>query len=281
MQTDWTLTERDGVCLVEVVVDNPAPVDRRVSVSNRLDGPVMPPRREGVPERGWDDDGFEGTVPAEGRLALGYACPAPAARPPVAVETSGRVDGDADAGGDAGTDADADPPADATPEAVVRRLGTHAPPADAVPVPSPSDGEARDASREVPDAFGGNDPSGEVLASDAPTGDARDPPDAPRSPPDSRLPSDEFDSDAVPDDVAAWFAAVGARVDRADRLDGASVAAATAAVREAGGLEAAAALPNRLSADAAALRAVARRADRLADRAEAAEVPVDALRRLA
>ena len=100
MQADWSVTERGGVCLVRVVVENPGPVARRVAVSNRLDGPLMPPRREGVPERGWTDDGFEGTVPAEGRLPLGYACPAPAARPPVAVETRGR----ADAGG--GTDAD-------------------------------------------------------------------------------------------------------------------------------------------------------------------------------
>ena len=265
MQTDWTLTERDGVCLVAVVVDNPAPVARRVSVSNRLDGPVLPPRREGVPERGWDDDGFEGTVPAEGRLVLGYACLAPAARPPVAVEARSRADTEGDA--------DATAPG-TTPEAVVRRLGGHAPPADAVPVPSPAD-------RDLPaDAFDAGVPG---TNRDAPTDDGddspRDRPDPPRVPPGAPDPSDA--PDAVPADAAAWFRAVEARVDRAERLDGASVTAATTVVREAGGLDEVVDLPDRLSTDAATLRAAARRAERLADRAESADVPVDALRRLA
>lgn len=274
MQTDWTVTERGGVCLVRVLVENPAPVARRVSVSNRLDGPVMPPRREGVPERGWTDDGFEGGVPAEGRLALGYACPAPAARPPVAVEVRGRVDpGDG-----------ADSP-DATPEAAVRRLGTHAPPADAVPVPSTDAGAGAgaDADRpatDPPDDAPQSGPDASPETPDTARADSATAPDTDvdaAGAPDAPTPTDG----AVPEDVAAWLAAVETRVDRADRLDGASVAAATAVLREAGGLEAAAALPDRLSADAAALRAVARRADSLADRAESADVPVDALRRLA
>jgi len=119
MDSDWSITSLDGgVVLVTVDLRNRSPVDRRVRVTNRLDGPVLPPRRQGVPESGWDDEGFEGVVPAGGRRSLGYACPAPVTRPPVAVTDEGRADGD-----------DA---ADASAVAA-RELGDPRPPSDAIP----------------------------------------------------------------------------------------------------------------------------------------------------
>jgi hypothetical protein len=121
MDSDWSVTPLDGredVVLVTVDLRNTSPVDRCVRVTNRLDGPVLPPRRAGVPESGWDDEGFAGVVPADGRRSLGYACPALAKRPPVSVVDEGRADGD-----ESGTAAIA-----------VRELGDPRPPSDAVPM---------------------------------------------------------------------------------------------------------------------------------------------------
>lgn len=123
MDADWSVTGLDGrddVRLVTVELRNPDPVDRRVRVDNRLDGPVLPPRRAGVPDPGWDREGFTGVVPADGRLPIGYACPAPPRRPPVSVVDEGRATGDS---------------TDDTAAAAVRELADPRPPADAVPDP--------------------------------------------------------------------------------------------------------------------------------------------------
>jgi hypothetical protein len=131
MDSDWSITTLDGredVCLVRVDLRNDGPVDRRVEVRNRLDGPVLPPRRGGVPEPGWSRAGFEGVVPASDRLVLGYACPAPAERPPVSVIEGGRA-------------TDAEGAIDA--ERAVRELADPRPPADAVPsAAEPPDGSS-------------------------------------------------------------------------------------------------------------------------------------------
>lgn len=139
VELDWRVDARAGVALVELTVANPDPSARRVRVANRLDGPVWPPRREGVPAAGWDDGGFEGVVGAGRRRALGYASPAPGppAEPPAEVVWTERA-GDA-----ASTDAGA---VEATPAGVVRDLGDGRPPADAVPRPAP------DPEPPIPDA---------------------------------------------------------------------------------------------------------------------------------
>lgn len=124
---DWRVEARAGVSLVELLVANPTGVVRRVRIANRLDGPTWPPRREGVPEAGWDDGGFEGLVPAGGRRALGYASPASPVEPPAEVVWTERA-GDADL--------EPDGSVDATPVGVVRALGDARPPADAVPTPA-------------------------------------------------------------------------------------------------------------------------------------------------
>ncbi|MFB6255468.1 MAG: hypothetical protein ABEH58_01875 [Haloplanus sp.] len=133
MESDWSVSTLDGhsVALVTVDIRNPSPVDRRVRVSNRLNGPVMPPRRAGVPVFGWSENRFEGVVPAEGRRTLGYACPAPSRRPPVSVVDAGRIRDDAADTVDAAADA-------------VRELGDPRPPGDAIPVSGPT-GDASDA----------------------------------------------------------------------------------------------------------------------------------------
>jgi hypothetical protein len=107
------------VTLVELSLT--AQTTTRVRVTNRLDGSVWPPRTQGVPAEGWDDDGFEGVV--DDRLLLGYASPAPAKSPPVELtETTPAEGGDT-------------PP---TPQDIVRSLGDARPPRDAVGRPAAS-----------------------------------------------------------------------------------------------------------------------------------------------
>lgn len=114
MDLDWTQQSAGAVTLVSVRLRNERATDRRVRLTNCLAGPVLPPRREAVPEAGWDREGVATVVPAGETVALGYACPAPASTPPAAVEEVDAPDAD-----------EAVDPADA-----VRELGDHRPPRD-------------------------------------------------------------------------------------------------------------------------------------------------------
>lgn len=105
--------------LVAAVVRNETPVPRRVRLHSTAGAPVLPPRRRGVPESGWREDGFAGTVPAEGRLPLGFAVGGTPPEPPVSVQDRGR--------------ADVDDEGDPTPTELLRDLGSPAPPREAVP----------------------------------------------------------------------------------------------------------------------------------------------------
>jgi hypothetical protein len=131
---EWRVESRTDVSLVELTVENPTDRPRRVRVANRLDGPVWPPRREGVPEAGWDDGGFEAVLAPGARRALGYASPGQPAEPPVELvwtERAGRSERTDDS-----VRSDHSTVIDATSEAVVRSLGDPRPPADAVPRPT-------------------------------------------------------------------------------------------------------------------------------------------------
>ncbi|ESP88210.1 DUF7857 domain-containing protein [Candidatus Halobonum tyrrellensis] len=286
---DASADVRAGVALVTARVSNPGPVARRVRLVNRLDGPVLPPRRRGAPADGWSAEGFDGVVPAEETLAVGYACPVGEGA------SAGRPLKLADVSAPRGTTA---PPV----ERARRDLPPSAPPRDAVPLPdgpqtgradpdeagreaddaaadrgaagSPAPGDATDPTAERDDRAsrgdreGGDDPAGSPAA---PAGDGADGGDgaaAGRS------------SDATA--VDAYLDTVERRVARGEQLTDASVAEATAALAgsDLDGTPVAE-LPDALAADAAALEALAERAERLAERARATDVPVDALRRLA
>jgi hypothetical protein len=117
---DCATTTVGDVTLVTLSVSSTDPT--HVRIENCLDGPVWPPREQGVPAAGWDDGGFSGVV--DGRLALGYACPAEHSKGPPAELIEER------------------PPAEETaPTAcsLVRELGDGAPPPAAV---GPADGTA-------------------------------------------------------------------------------------------------------------------------------------------
>jgi hypothetical protein len=245
---DWTTARHDGVTLVTAQLgDIHEPT--RVTVRNRLDGPVWPPRREGLPEDGWTESGFRGVV-TSGSHALGYASPAEPVDPPVALATAEPAP-------------NAAPVGEATddPAAVVRELGDPSPPSDAVPV----DGTRGTDEVRDPRASSGTAAvqESEPTADSGPsTGDA-----------DSHI-------SALPDAVGPWLAEMARRVDRAEALAEAdTVPAATTAVRDAGGLAGVRDIAG--PSDEKRLRVVARRARRLAERRAAADVPVETLAALA
>ncbi|MEF8786228.1 MAG: hypothetical protein V5A45_09880 [Haloarculaceae archaeon] len=105
-------TTAGATTLVTLALSSAEPT--HVRVENCLDGPVWPPRKQGVPAAGWDEEGFSGVV--DGRLALGYACPAdPADQPAHIVEERPPAEGE-----------------EPTARSLVRELGDASPPRDAV-----------------------------------------------------------------------------------------------------------------------------------------------------
>lgn len=235
---DWTTAHHDGVTLVTVHVRDIG-VPTRVDIRNRLDGPVWPPRREGLPEDGWTETGFRGVV-SPGSHTLGYASPADPAEPPVTLETAAPAPDEAPVG------ERIDGPA-----AVVRELGDPSPPVDAVPV---------DGNRETAGSDGSSNPGRPPSTAEAESARTRA----------------DVDTAALPEAVGPWLAEMARRVDRAAALDAAdTVPAATTAVRDAGGLAGVRDIAG--DQDEQRLRAVARRARRLAERRATADVPVETL----
>lgn len=236
MRADVTTTATAGGVLVAVTLRNDTAVAVRVRVENDLDGPTLPPRRAEVPAAGWDDEGFTGTVPADSRLGIGYACPAvdrsvagrdpPDSSPdsdPISLETLGPAD-------------EAPTPTADRVDAAVRSLGRAAPPPDAVPA-SPT---------VVPDS----------------------PVDC-RSRPRGR--SSGSASSGVPSPVATWLDTVASRVERAERLTDATADGAARVLEECGGVDGVATLPDDIEQDLAALRAAGDRIENLLARATATD----------
>lgn len=264
----------EAVALVQLRLRNPAPVAQRVSVQNALDGPVLFPRRRGVPEAGWDREGFVGVVAAESERALGYACPAPIQTPPIALRRAadGEIDGQSSEFAADGS----------TPAAVVRTYGDSAPPAAVAHDAgcTGSDRAGRDAQRQPGTA--------ESAPGSGDTGPVRE---AKHTAPESDVPSTSASTPSAsastpsaarpPSAVTTWLDEVEDGIARAEGLDDATVPAATAILAESGGLDPALDDTDQLAATAARLRSLAERANELAARADAVEVPERALRRLA
>lgn len=245
---------RAGVTLVTARLDGSG-VAQRVRLTNRLDGPVWPPRRNGVPEAGWEEGGFEAVVPADGTVAIGYASPGAPDDPPVEVVDREMVpEGVADD--------------QVTAAAALRDLGDPSPPRDAVPVSSPErsrpETDQRPASRQSPGSPGTGRPTPDCSAA------------ASTTPSSSPAPS------PAPEAIDGWLDAVEERIATAERLTAArSVPEATAALRDVGSLDDAEKLVEAVDGDVAALTTVAERVEELAERAEETDVPVETLERLA
>jgi len=260
-----TASRENGVTLVTGRVENPGDA-RRVRLTSRLDGPLWPPRRQGVPADGWNDDGFECVLAADEVRPLGVASPAPPADPPLAVAETEPVDADDDGGVDPRV---AVPAMDSTADGVVRTLGAPRPPRDAVPTPGVDGDTQSSGSRESePPSSGFGDTERPAAVADV----GGDESDVGRS-----------GTSAKPEAVTAdaELDAVADRVEAADRLSATTrVPAATAALWEVGGVAGVRDLDAQLSRDAERLSRLAARALDLADRAEAVTVPVERLDRV-
>ncbi|TKX65438.1 hypothetical protein, partial [Halorubrum sp. GN11GM_10-3_MGM] len=255
MELDWSVDREGDASLVGVRVRNDGSVPRRVRIESRLDGPVLPPRRGGVPESGWDDEGVTAVIDPGERAAFGFAALAGPVDPPVEIASVEPATGDGD-DGRAATEDGSD-----LARAAVRDLESHRPPRRAV-----AGGDAVDAVNEGSgdsETVDGEDDdvNGSAVDGEEDGGDT-----------DRSALTDPSPSAASPDEIDAWFAAVEARIERTERLTDADLATATAVVDEAGGLDGVGELDERVAADAERLRAIRDRAAELADRAEEREV---------
>lgn len=217
MDLTCAVDRRDDVSLVELELRNPTRTARRVRVRNRLEGPVLAPRRHGRTERGWDEDGVTLVVPAGASRGLGYACRAPPVDPPATVTGSEPVDGV--------------PDPERTAADVVAALGDPRPPGDALPGGDPAP-DGTGGGEEG--ATGGVETEAETVA-DRPS-DAVPNPD-PESHPDhdtgldldrdrdlSRDPDGGRDG-SIPPAVGAWLARLERRVETGGTVDAATLEA--------------------------------------------------------
>jgi hypothetical protein len=298
-----TATREEGVTLVTGHVRNEGR-PQRVRLANRLDGPVWPPRSSGVPAAGWDGDTLECVLAAGAVRAIGYATPAEPAAEPMTVATTDPADVDAESASGTATGARCEvPDVEASSSGVLRALGSPRPPRDAVPTPEVGQGDG---------ASGTSEPPAQTDSAASPTArpdidtvgqkfsqptcvenrscDGISARAANRSSRTSVRQYDEWrggtdtpsDASTGADAVTAWFDAVEHRLAAGETLSTATrVDTATTAVERLGGLDGVRELEGELADEAARLRTVATRAETLADRAEAVELPVDTLERLA
>lgn len=292
----------DGVRLVTCRLATDARV--RVTVEPAHDGPVWPPRRQGVPAPGWDDGAWTGVVHADAPRGLGYATPTAVDGGSDGPDGDDSADGGEESEADRGDDSDggdgegpatitAVEPAEAgdgpvSPRDVIRALGDSSPARDAVPDPSVEATAAEtpgdlttDASPAAAD--GTETPSGratEAVADRPRDGEGRGDHDGPEAA--------ERDCDRggweTPEPVAgaARLDAIERRLETAADLAAVSTPAeARTAVAGVGGVAAVRSLVERLEDDRAYLRQVDERTDALAERARETTVPLAALERLA
>jgi hypothetical protein len=265
-----TATREDGVTLVTGHVRNPGR-PRRVRLANDLDGPVWPPRTSGVPVAGWEDDTFECIVDAGEVRPVGYATPAPPADEPMTVVASEPADADSIPETAASSrDTSPVPEVENSPAGVVRALGSPRPPRDAVPTPDIQGG-----SEPAEPAEPSNESAEPSITSEQPTAAT-----GTAGQGDARVCDDLVEPGG--DALETWLDTVERRLVAAEALSSETrVDAATEAVAQLGGLDGVRTLEGHLADDAARLRTLTTRAERLAERAESVEVAVDSIERLA
>lgn len=280
MDLTWTVDRDAGASFVCCRVHNDDAVRRRVRIENRLDGPVLPPRRAGVPEAGWDATGVTLRLAPDERRSIGFAVPAPPVEPPVemvAVETVETVEPDGDPSENGRSAGAGGVPSAAT---ALRELAEHRPPRAAVAEGEATvDGAAMDGM--VVDGAAMDEAAVDETTVDETAGLEVDP-DEPRTDDvDPESGTGETRRTPAPSGLDEWFDAVERRLELAERLTDADLETATAVLEDSDGVDELAALTERVTADAERLRTVSERASSLATRAEATDAPIEALERLA
>ncbi|MFC5971556.1 hypothetical protein ACFPYI_09455 [Halomarina salina] len=271
MNAEWTTRPCGEGTLVELTLTTDRP--RRVRVESTGDGPILPPRTDGVPDAGWDERGYTGVV--DDHLGVGFATTDPPDDPPVRVEWRGppeecpTFDGHPDV-----------PSVEASADGVVRALSDPRPPRDAVTTDHERiqrsgvdlDGESRTPTEQRgctddTDHADGSDGVEEVAGTD--------------DDPDADAVHGSADESRRPTTPIAGLAAVERRVALAERLaDAETLEEASEAVGSAGGLDGVRALDEAIARDRADLRTLAERVESLRERAESVAVPTETLARI-
>lgn len=263
---DWQLRRTDEVTLVELSVHSDR--EQRVRIESRLT-PVWPPRRQGVPARGWQDDTFEGTVDGDRPLVVGYATPAPPAEPPAEITETGHAAEDEAV----------------TPHTLVRTLGDARPPRDAL-------GSRRSAAEEpspvdVDRTTGGSAgaPTADTQMTglgDAPAADTRVTEPGGNLTSAVQSPQGAYQQTAEkPTAVTEWLNSVESRLATTRRLaDATDADEIRDTVDEVGGIEAVRSLQAQLDADRRQLQEIRRRSETLTERLSAVELPLATLERV-
>ena len=268
MNLAWTVERDSGVSLVRCRVHNDSAVPRRVRIESRLDGPVLPPRRAGIPETGWDEAGVTFGLEPDERRALGFAALAEPVEPPVEVVRSSVINTDREqaknGSGAIGSEPEIHNRNAASVEDAIRNLAEHRPPRVAVAVETATDATGTEEIEQ-------NENEGRRGYDDSERVDSRF--HEPRD--------DDIDHEPSLDDaIDEWFTAVSHRIERAERMADADLSTATEIVELAGGVSEVTALDEHVTADSERLREISERASALATRAEAIDMPVEALERL-
>lgn len=248
MDLSCGLETRGGLAIVTGRLRNDSGSPKRVRIANALEGPVLPPRRRGVPEPGWDAAGFTCRVAPGSTRAFGYVCAADvsADRPPARIDSVGETGDDPAEGEFETAGARGDVPGDDAASFALRTLGDHRPPREST---AGGSGRASTAARR------------------------RD-----RTPPPTR---EGHSTERVHGGFEARLDRMADGLDRLERLEGGTLEDATRAVSDAGGLSAFRRDLRRLDADVERLRTLRDRMGSLIERRERIDVPVALLERLA
>lgn len=281
MDLTWTVERDAEISLVCCRVHNDDAVRRRIRIENRLDGPVLPPRRAGVPEAGWDATGVTLRLAPDERRALGFAVPAQPVEPPVEVVDIETVEPNANT---SEVGQPADDGVSSTAAVALRDLADHRPPRSAVAERTVSVSE-NDLGGKVESIeldrteLDETDLDGTYL--DRIDRDGTDNGDGGQErnsigvdPPPTANSIEEWC-------IEEWFGAIENRLELTEQLTDADLETATAVVEASDGVDELAALDERVATDAELLREVSDRASSLAARTEETDAPIDALERLA
>jgi hypothetical protein len=295
MDLTWNVERRGGLAVVTCLLCNDAPVDRRVRLRNELEGPVLPPRRRGVPEPGWDRDGYTCRVDGNSTVGVGYVCASLTAadRRPMTIESVEEV-GDGDDDTAAGRTEPDDAGVENAVSNAIRTLGDHRPPRESVPINgnggdggeggSPTNGpETANAGPPVTErretgatAPGPSDAESSRETSTEDEADAVAPIDGKRSN-DQRQPIDEEAMARIESRIDA----MDEDLDRLRRLTEADLETAATVVAEAGDLASLESDVDRIAADVDDLGRLRDRIDEVIERHDRLEIPIESLRRIA
>ncbi len=83
VEVDWDTTHCKGVTFVVATVTNTQTTPQRVRLESQLDGPIWPPRRNGVTAPEWSGRLWDATIDPGRSRGVGFASSAAPTAPPI------------------------------------------------------------------------------------------------------------------------------------------------------------------------------------------------------